>query len=363
MSESKISNFAACIMAAFANYALYAGKHPIIDEFTARAFDLLKDLYAGEVCSMTMIGNSLVFNDDPITEKGIHFDNFLKRLRRKGIEKIEIRRGVTMEELRQFIASMTAREAFPGSPHISVGIIEVRTSAERFSLRGLIDDNIAKVREIFRDIAEDTKMDIGQLEETVTGLMSALKREANVLRILSPVKTFDEYTYVHAANVSVLTLFQAETLNLDEELAGDMGLAGLLHDVGKVFVPAEILLKQTELDLEEWHVMKLHPVHGARYLSAVPDIPKLAMIAAFEHHRKLDGSGYPEKKLSNERQHIVSQLVAIADFFDSLRTERPYRTPVDIGTTIDLLKEGAGKDFNPILVDHFVGALKNLEAL
>ncbi|HJW29966.1 MAG TPA: HD domain-containing phosphohydrolase, partial [Saprospiraceae bacterium] len=97
------------------------------------------------------------------------------------------------------------------------------------------------------------------------------------------------------------------------------------------------------------------------YLCALPDVPKLAMIAAFEHHMRFDGNGYPSTRRKNNKQHIVSQMVAIADFFDALRTERPYRKAMDIAMIIGLMKEGVGKEFNPLLVENFCAGLDRIE--
>ena len=136
-----------------------------------------------------------------------------------------------------------------------------------------------------------------------------------------------------------------------------------MHDMGKMFVAKDVLEKPGKLDAEEWNQMKQHPVLGAKYLAALPDVPKLALVAAFEHHMKFDGSGYPDTKRRGKRQHIVSQMVAVADFFDALRTERPYRKAMDIAAIIGLIKEATGKDFNPLLVENFFVALKRIKAV
>ena len=363
MTEGRLSDFTASMMAAFSNCTMYSEEHPIVSEFSEKAYGLLKDLYVDGSLSITLLGDSLVFNNSPIAEKGIHFDNFAKRLRRKGIEKIEIRRGVTIKEFKNFIASMSSKEIFFTSQHISLGIVEVESNSDRFSLRTLVEENISKIKDVYQGISYDTPLDIKGLEDAVVGLISTLKREANVLSILSPVKTYNEYTYVHAANVSALTIFQAETLGMSEENICDIGLAGLLHDVGKIFVPIEMLDKHTKLDLNEWNLMRLHPVHGARYLSTLPEIPKLALIVAFEHHIKFDGSGYPDTRQGGKKQNPISQMVAISDVFDALRTERPYRKPVEVSYILNLLKEGAGKDFNPFLVDNFISSLDKNNAV
>ena len=362
MTEVKLSDFIASIMSALSNCTLYSEKHPIVNEFSENAFGLLKDLYTDESFRITLLGDSLVFNDNPLTEKGIHFDNLAKRLRRKGIEKIEIRRGIMIDEFTKFIVGMASKGTVLTSPHISVGVVEVRLN-EGFSVKSLVEENISKIKGVYQGISHDTELDVGGMEDVVVGLISALKRESNVLNIISPIKTNNEYTYVHATNVSVLTIFQAKTLGMNEETIYDVGLAGLLHDVGKMFVPTDVLNKQTSLDLKEWNLMKLHPVYGARYLSTLQNAPKLAIIVAFEHHMKFDGSGYPDAAQGSKRQHLISQMVAISDFFDALRTERPYRTPIETNSIVNLLTTGAGKDFNGALVENFAGALMDINAI
>ncbi|MBI5633715.1 MAG: HD domain-containing protein [Nitrospirae bacterium] len=364
MTEGKISDFTASVMAALSNYALYSGKHPIVDEFSERAFSLVKDLYAGDTISLALIGDSLVFNDRPVSEKGMHIDNFIMRLRRKGVEKIEIRKGVTLEEFKRFIAGMITRDTSFASTHISVGIVEVTTTEDKYSIKAVLEENIEKVKEVFDKISSrDAKLDVRSLEATVTSLMALLKRDPNVLTILSPVRKHDEYPYVHAINVAILTLFQAEAMSVSDGLISDIGLAGLLHDVGKLFVPKEVIDKQTELDQHEWNLMRLHPLHGAMYLSSLPDIPKLAMIAAYEHHIKFDRSGYPDIHRDNRSQHPVSQMVAVADFFEVMRTERPYRRSAESGAIVNFLHQRAGEDFNPVIVDQFAASFAAVNAI
>jgi len=200
------------------------------------------------------------------------------------------------------------------------------------------------------------------LEDAVVGFILALKTESNVLHMISPVKSFSEYTYVHAANVSILTIFQAESLGLSGEALYDIGLAGLLHDMGKMFISKDILDKNSRLTEGEWREIRKHPVLGATYLATMERIPKIAVVAAFEHHMKFDGTGYPDTHRRGRRQHMVSQLVAIADFFDALRTERPYRRTLDLRDIVLLLKESAGKDFNPLLINNFLKALDKIGA-
>lgn len=356
----KFSEFISYIMTIMSNISLYSQEHTAITDLLSKALSALNDLFVDDSVSIILLGRSLMVNDTPITDKGIHIENFRKKLRLNGIEKIIIKKGVRPEELQALLSQMGLRNETPrSSDHISIGIIQVRFKSAESEIFEIIDENISRIKDTYQEISRFKKLDIFSLEEVVIGFISALKRESNILRIVSPVKTYSEYTYVHAANVSTLTLFQAEFLGLKGESLYDAGIAGLLHDVGKMFISKEIIEKKARLEESEWNEIKSHPVHGALYLSTLKDVPKLAVIVAFEHHMKFNGKGYPETKRRGKRQHIISQLVAISDFFDAIKTERPYRKSLETQEVIGLMKESAGKDFNPLLVDNFIKALNN----
>jgi HD-GYP domain-containing protein (c-di-GMP phosphodiesterase class II) len=347
-------------MTAISSCSLYSEKHPVVKEFSSRALDLISGLYVNDIMNFTVIGNSIIFNEVPFVEKGIHIINFIKRLKRKKIDKIIIKKAPDVDEVTSFIISMASKEKVPSTAHISVGIIEVRLKNAGEDAAALLGSGISKVRETFQGISRFKQLDIIGLEDAVIDFLAVLKNELNVLRMVSPVKSHNEYTYVHATNVSVLTIFQAETLGFRGENLRDIGLAGLLHDVGKMFVSNAVLDKQGKLDENEWDEMKKHPAYGALYLSKLPETPSLAAIVAFEHHMKFNGTGYPDTRRSGKNQHIVSQMVAIADFFDALRTERPYRKPMEVPVIVRMINEGTGKDFNPVLVENFLSSLSRL---
>jgi HD-GYP domain-containing protein (c-di-GMP phosphodiesterase class II) len=357
MHHNKVSELISHIMTAISGRALYAEDHPVFIEFAEKALALLEELYVDGTMSIVMIGDGLIVNDTPFMERAVYVINFLRRLRKKKLEKIVFRKGLEIEEFKNFITAFSLKGEISSTPHISVGILEIRLKTTGKDVSELMGKGVSRVKEAYSGLSRLRKLDTVSLEEAVLDFISTLKKEMNVLRIVSPVKSHSEYTYIHATNVSVLTLFQAESLGLKGETLHDIGLAGLLHDVGKMFVPLEVLEKQGKLTAEEWLEMKKHPLHGAKYLSKIQDVPPLAPIVAFEHHIKFDGSGYPETKRIGRTQHIVSQMVTIADFFDALRTERPYRKALDVRTVAGLMKEGAGKDFNPQLVEIFLTSL------
>lgn len=360
MSLEVVSNFISHVVTAISSCSLYSDTHPLFEEFSEKALLLVGELYQDDSFSFLIIDNTLFFNNVPLTGRGMHIGSFSKRLKKKKIEKIVFRKGLDLEEFKKFMIGMASRDVISSSPHLSVGIVEVKLKASESDITSLVSDGISKFEGVCQEISRSKTLDMVGLEYAVLSFISTLKKERNVLRIISPVKSYSDYTYVHATNVSVLTMFQAESLGLRGELLHDIGLAGLLHDIGKMFVSGSALGKQTRLNEDEWNEMKKHPIHGAMYLSKLPNVPPLTVIAAFEHHMRFDGSGYPKMKRCSRKQHIISQMVAIADVFDALRCERPYRRALDVQTTLRLMKKGVGKEFNPALVDSFLSSLEKV---
>lgn len=361
--EKSLSELLAYFVIAHSNCALYSPEHQAVEEFSTKALPLLDELFEEDSFSLTLLADSFLFNDIPVAVKSPHIHRFIKILKSKSIERVIVKKGVSLEELRTFITDLAIREGkIRSSPHITVGILEVRFK-EGGDLASLMDQSVAKVNEIYEGVSKFRKLDIRGIEDVVGGFITAIKKEAKVLQSLKPVKAHSSYTYIHETNVSILTIFQAETLGLEGEALHDAGLAGLLHDMGKLFVSKEIIDKQELLNDKEWEIMKLHPLYGALYLSGLPDVPKAAVIAAYEHHMKYDGSGYPETKLKTKKQHLISQLVTIADAFDAVRTKRGYQTPLSTAEVVQVFKQGSGKAFNPLLVDNFITACEKSKAL
>ena len=362
--DESFSKFLSFIVTAISQCSLYSKEHPAVADFSGKAVDALKGLFVDDSISITHLGGNLVLNDMPLSEKGFHVENFMKRMKTKGIDRIILKRDVSRAEMTGLISQMALRDEVPkSSENILVGTIQVKLKASGDEPSEIMKANISRVQGVYQEVSRFKRLDTVGLEDAVLGFLTAIKKEGNVLRLVSPIKSYSEYTYVHTANVAVLTLFQAESLGLIGENLRQAGLAGLLHDIGKLFISKDVLDKQAKLDDSEWKEMKRHPVYGAKYLCSLDDPPRLSVVAAYEHHLKFDGTGYPDTKRSAKKQHIISQIVALADFFDALRSERPYRKAFELNALLDLIKGGAGKDFNPLLVDNFIVGLRRAGVL
>lgn len=352
-------------MTALSNCSLYSSGHESVAEHSERAvrgmgrfFDEADDL------SFTILGESFLVNDIRYKGRSAHLTSFMKRLRRNGIEKVVFKKGISGRELAAFISSLASASAVPKSmPHIAIGMMEVRfAEGEGADVSSLVEEEVEKLREVDEELTKFKRLNMVGLEEIVANFISTMKQEANVLKVISPLKSFSNYTFNHTTNVTILSIFQAESLGIKGDILHEIGIAGLLHDVGKMFVPKEVLDKPGKLTDEEFDLMRSHTVLGAKYLAGQEDVPKLGVIAAYEHHMKFNGTGYPDSIRRDRRQHIISQIISVADFFEALRAERPYRKGMETKVIIGFMEEGVGTDFNPLLIKNFVRTLKEVRA-
>jgi diguanylate cyclase (GGDEF)-like protein/putative nucleotidyltransferase with HDIG domain len=166
----------------------------------------------------------------------------------------------------------------------------------------------------------------------------------------------DHYTRSHSEDVSEYALWIAEELGLSEEQKHVLRLGGLLHDVGKIGIPDEVLMKPGLLTAEEYEVMKQHTVLGAVMLSALPGMEKIAPLARW-HHERWDGNGYPDG-LTGEEIPLLARILAVADAFSAMTTDRPYRKGIDRQSALAELRREKGKQFDPEIVDAFLAAIQ-----
>jgi putative nucleotidyltransferase with HDIG domain len=154
-------------------------------------------------------------------------------------------------------------------------------------------------------------------------------------------------------NVSVLAMAQARSLNLDGPLLREFGFAALLHDIGKVNKPVEVLHKPDKLNRDEFDVMKQHVVDGAHILRRTREVPALAPVVAFEHHLQQDLSGYPEN-VGHRDLHLCTQIVSIADVYDALRSNRIYREGLPSERIRAIMTQKDRPAFNTKLLQRFI---------
>jgi HD-GYP domain-containing protein (c-di-GMP phosphodiesterase class II) len=195
--------------------------------------------------------------------------------------------------------------------------------------------------------------DLRHAKRLVQPLVDSVMRHEYSIVGLTALKDHDEYTYAHCVNVSILSVSMGQALGLPRQALADLGVAGLMHDVGKIAVPDAILQKPSSLDPTEWDVMRRHPETGAAILdNSTSQVLKAGCMIALHHHEKWDGSGYPAG-LSGERIPLWGRICAVADVFDAVTSERPYKRAFTNDEATRILQNGRGTHFDPNLIDVF----------
>ena len=349
------------IAAAINVRALYSAAHPRVGQAVQSILDDLTAALAGrESVTLFIVGEDLIADDRPLRRSGIYQQNFVQALRRRRVERLTLVRGLEAAECLQFVSVM-ASGATPGSTaNVIVGGVEFAVAdgvgaaaVEAKESAPISAEQIAAGQEAFARFRTDRQGSLQKMEEVVWSLMETLARSAHDVIPLAPLKSHDEYTFVHSVNVSLLVLAQARSFGIQGQVLHALGLAALCHDVGKLSVPLDVLNRPGKLEGDDWKVMQSHAEVGAWQLAALDEAPPLSVVVAYEHHLRYDGQPtYPVLRRPR-RPALASQLTALADTFDAISTLRPYQAPHARPVALDILKKRAGTFLDPLLVGNF----------
>ena len=349
---------------------LYAADHPLLARNVEGLLTALRALHQhSPSVAVGIVGNELVVSETPMPRTSAGMTELIKRLRDHKIERIAFERGITPPEVSAFVHAVAAlgSKADAGdrvmqSPHIRIG----RITAEEKRSGGVMSD-MAAIRQLYsgavqaaevawESAAAEGKPDVPAAVQTVEGLADAVTQNRTALMALTAMRNYDNYTFTHMVNVSILTMGQARALGIEGKLLREFGLSALMHDIGKVRTPKEILNKPDKLTDDEFAIMRKHTVDGAEILRRTPEMPILAPVVAFEHHLRMDGSGYP-LGVTREALNVATMLCSISDVYDAMRSQRAYQQAFPTERILAVLKRNDGTQFDQHLVRRFVQLL------
>jgi putative nucleotidyltransferase with HDIG domain len=349
---------------------LYAPTHPVVlrglDAFTgaaAEALQLTPSIVIG------FIGDEVVVDGARLARSSAALVGFARDLRERGVEKITMSRGLNRDDVRHLVGVFSDRTSTAPLPDALAARGVRHVTLSRVVVEDVSDDQagIAAARRVY-DAAVETAETLWQAAKAgdqpdpvaarkiIDGLARLVTQDRTSLMALTALKKYDNYTFTHMVNVSALAMAQARALNIDGTLLREFGFAALMHDIGKVNTPLEVLNKPDKLSPEEFTIMKRHVVDGAHILRRTPEMPALAPIVAFEHHLKQDLSGYPEN-IGSRKLNLCTMIVSIADVFDALRSNRPYRQGLATSRIRAIMGEQENPAFNQPLLKRFVNLM------
>ncbi|HEY7446418.1 MAG TPA: HD domain-containing phosphohydrolase [Vicinamibacterales bacterium] len=351
---------------------LYASNHPLVTRNIQGLCDTIRAIQAHEApTAIGVVGDELVVADVPMPKASSSMGELIRRLKVLGVERITIDRGVSNEEMAAFIqrlgtidpialkeAAARGNPDILSQPHIRVGRIQIEQRVEEdlsdtATIRKLYAEAVNMASAVWESARSDSKPDTEAARGMVNGLAQAVSQNRTALLALTALKNYDNYTFTHMVNVSILTMGQARGLGIEGPLLREFGLAALMHDIGKVRTPPEVLNKPDKLTDEEFTIMKRHVVDGAEILRRTPEMPALAPVVAFEHHLRLDGTGYPDR-VSRPTLNVATMMCSIADVYDAMRSQRRYQQAFPTDRILAVLQRNDGKQFEQHLVRRFV---------
>ena len=370
MEQKKAEELTRRLAAALRGTELYSPAHPLvqrgIDALTAAAAERLQTAPAIVV---GFLGDEVVVDGTRLPRGTASLIGFARDLRDRGIEKITLNRGLSRGEVGHLVAAFTDRtSAAPlqerlvarGVRNVTLGRIVVdEVSDDQAGIeaaRRVYGTAVETAETLWNAAKAGDQPDPVAARKIIDGLARLVTQDRTSLMALTALKKYDNYTFTHMVNVSALAMAQARSLNIDGPLLREFGFAALMHDIGKVHTPLEVLNKPGKLTSDEFDVMKRHVVDGAHILRRTPEMPALAPIVAFEHHLKQDLSGYPEN-IGNRKLNLCTMIVSIADVFDALRSNRPYREGMATVRIRNIMGEQGNPAFNQALLKRFVNLM------
>ena len=364
--EDMLRRIAAGVRAA----QLYAPDHPLVARNMTALVTTLATLHQHQSpIAIGIVGSELVVADTPMHKVSSTMTELIRKLKDNRVERLAFERGVTQDELvtlMQNLARLGGKvegEKDLSTAHVRVGRLKQDDDARD---DGLASD-IAAIKQMYSNAVAAAKIawdsaaaegvpDAPTALQTVEGLADAVTQNRNALMALTAMRNYDNYTFTHMVNVSILTMAQARAIGIDGKLLREFGMSALMHDIGKVRTPKEILNKPDKLTDDEFVIMRRHVVDGAEILRRTPEMPILAPVVAFEHHLRLDGSGYPFM-VRRDSLNLGSMLCAIADVYDAMRSQRAYQQAHPTDRILAVLKRNEGAQMDQNLVRRFVQLL------
>ncbi|MFQ5959837.1 MAG: HD-GYP domain-containing protein [Candidatus Methylomirabilales bacterium] len=367
--------FLLSLNAAWKNLGLYSPTHPAAAaafQNLANAFEKL--LGSRDRITFGVLHGTLVLNGVPLTAKPDLFRTLVTRLQNGEIQGITLLKGCTLDELRHLVELLgrnvkrvELEEELKKRDVSRVLLVQVGQDGpgqqrkpeavdERVGAGAIYSRALQTTRKVFQEMRLGKVPSLGEVQRTVEDLVGGILKGKQSLMALTMIKSYDEYLFNHSVNVGILTIALGETLELDGKALHELGLGALLHDVGKINIPEEIIRAPRKLTDEEFEIIKRHPVDGVKILEEMGVQSEVALRVTKEHHIDFDGRGYPRLG-PDEQPHSYSMMVHIADTYDAMTTVRTYSGAADPNQAISRMKKLAGTAFNPLTVDSFVEML------
>jgi hypothetical protein len=345
--------------------SIYPPGHPRIDLAAERLVRELGRLFVnrpGNDLTMLCVDEDLVVDGRPLRQLSLQLRPLLRVLQRRRIQRLTFADGLTAEDFRQFLEALVGRGELVSSQRLVLGRLLLGDGPEGEEGAGEDgSEDLLPLAERDVDVAEEAYASfagggegVEQLDRIVWRFMDGLARTSRSLLLLAPIRDAGQASFVHAMNVALLTMAQGRALGIEGAVLHDLGIAGLLHDIGRTRIPAGGSRRDGRLDDEGWALARRHPELGAALLAGIDSVPPVAVQVAYEHHLRWDGQpSYPESA-HGRLPSFATQIVAVADTYDTMVASRTLGAAQARRAAFHMWRQRSGTWLDPLLVAHFV---------
>lgn len=360
---------------------LYPPENAVVQKSLADLTDIARELHKRERELEIRVSGDFIFLNS--TRLRIDLDNYasfsriLAVFRDAGIGTVTVREKSAVRDWTVFLSLLQAAPrgdveerhlnlgerllaagvtVFELGPHSDVDDDEFRAQAKE-AAKLVYAQSVTATKDVISSVRMGRSPKLSKIKRVVQAIVDQILNEDASLIGLTTLRDYDEYTFTHSVNVCIFSVALGRKLGFGKRQLYDLGVAALMHDIGKARIPLEILGKPGGLTDEEWYIMQSHPWLGVLTLFSMrgqSEIPYRAMIVAYEHHMKTDLTGYP-RHVREREQGIFSRIVAVADGFDAATTRRAYQTtpltPVDV---LNEMRENPRRGMDQVIVKAFI---------
>jgi HD-GYP domain-containing protein (c-di-GMP phosphodiesterase class II) len=342
-----------------------------------RLVEMLQPVFSsGEQAHLELVGDYFYLNDSRIKvsmDQLINFDYLVREFKKVGVGSVVFTEEVTAAHVQEFLKAYLD-SSFSDTPYEDLAarldsVPSISVAAPRIEKDKVEEKDIRKTvkatyfnavsftKGVFEKIKSGEKANIKRAKRVVQSMVDILLDQEELMIGMTAIKDYDDYTYHHCVNVSIVSIALGQKMGLSKTSLQELGLIALFHDIGKMEIPAEVLNKPSSFTDEEWRIVKKHPMWGVRAIlkmKGFDDLSIKAAVVAFEHHIYRDNSGYPERRFPHDID-LYTRIVSLADQYDGMTSSRVYsRTPMSPEKALSLMLERTGSQLDPLLFKFFV---------
>jgi HD-GYP domain-containing protein (c-di-GMP phosphodiesterase class II) len=324
---------------------------------------------------LDLIGEFFYINDMRVRyslEYLLNFDFIIREFRKRELGSVIFKDPVDFKDMQLFLKAFigagfsdepyeTMLEGISGSNNIDIERLKkIREGAEvdtRKVIKKIYFNAVSYSKGVMNKIRAGEKVNVKKAKRIVETMVDQILEEEKLLLGMTAIKDYDEYTYHHSVNVSILSIALGQRLGLSKKMLTELGFVALFHDLGKIEIPNEVLNKATNFTEDEWRLIKKHPLWGLKAILRLKGLDPSSMrssIVAFEHHMNYDLSGYPKVRKHIELD-LFSRIVSLVDQYDAMTSSRVYsRIPLAPDKALSIMMERAGTQLDPLLFKFFI---------